>query len=88
MKSLRVYATLSRFSGMTYGSKIVLIGGLIALGSGLGLSVLAEGTETLAEVEFLRACGCHLFQGYYFSRPVPAEVIQGRFIELSQLKAA
>lgn len=61
---------------------------LIALGSGLGLSVLAEGTETLAEVEFLRACGCHLFQGYYFSRPVPAEVIQGRFIELSQLKAA
>ena len=25
---------------------------------------------------------------YYFSRPVPAEVIQGRFIELSQLKAA
>ena len=31
MKGLRVYATLSRFSGMTYGSKIVLIGGLGAL---------------------------------------------------------
>ena len=31
MKGLRVYATLSRFSGMTYGSKIVLIGGFGAL---------------------------------------------------------
>ena len=67
--------------------KQVICTSLIALGSGLGLSVLAEGTETLAEFEFLRARGCHLFQGYHFSRHVPAEVIQGRFIELSQLKA-
>ena len=46
---------------------------LIELGKGLGMEVLAEGTETAEEVDKLRALGCSLFQGYYFARPVPAE---------------
>jgi len=43
---------------------------LIALSKGLDLKVLAEGTETLAEVQYLSSRGCDLFQGYFFSRPV------------------
>ena len=45
---------------------------LIELSRGLKLKVLAEGAETLEEVDFLARHGCELFQGFYFSRPVPA----------------
>ncbi len=45
---------------------------LIELSRGLKLKVLAEGAETLEEVDFLARHGCGLFQGFYFSCPVPA----------------
>ncbi|HHJ17630.1 MAG TPA: EAL domain-containing protein [Gammaproteobacteria bacterium] len=46
---------------------------IIAMTSHLGLGVIAEGVETLAQLEFLKARGCPSFQGFYYSRPVPAE---------------
>ena len=49
-----------------------ICGALIELSRGLDLRVLAEGTETAAEVAHLRGRGCDLFQGFHFSRPVPA----------------
>lgn len=45
---------------------------IIALGRGLGISVLAEGVERAQEYRWLRRHGCTLFQGYYFSRPLEA----------------
>ena len=45
---------------------------LIELARGLEISVLAEGVETLEEVETLHGMGCRLFQGYFFARPMPA----------------
>jgi predicted signal transduction protein with EAL and GGDEF domain len=45
---------------------------LIELARGLGIAVLAEGAETLEEVETLHGLGCSMFQGYFFSRPLPA----------------
>jgi EAL domain-containing protein (putative c-di-GMP-specific phosphodiesterase class I) len=36
---------------------------------------VAEGVETKEQAEALRALGCRFVQGYYFSRPVPANVI-------------
>jgi diguanylate cyclase (GGDEF)-like protein/PAS domain S-box-containing protein len=45
----------------------------IALGHALGLTVLAEGVETPAQLEILRRHGCDEFQGFLFSRPVPAD---------------
>jgi diguanylate cyclase (GGDEF)-like protein/PAS domain S-box-containing protein len=48
---------------------------VISLGQRLNLSVIAEGVETQAQVEFLREHHCHEVQGYHFSRPVaPAEI--------------
>ncbi len=44
---------------------------LIELARGLEISVLAEGVETLEEVETLYGMGCRLFQGYFFARPMP-----------------
>ena len=46
---------------------------IIAMGHSLGLSVLAEGVETTAQLDFLRERGCDSYQGYLCSRPVPAQ---------------
>ena len=49
-----------------------ICGSLVELARGLGIAVLAEGAETLEEVETLHGLGCSMFQGYFFSRPLPA----------------
>jgi len=46
---------------------------VIALGKSLNLNVIAEGVETEAQRDFLVAQGCNHIQGYYYSRPVPAD---------------
>ena len=43
---------------------------IIAMGKGLGLSVVAEGVETEAQLEFLLQHGCDVFQGFHFARPL------------------
>jgi diguanylate cyclase (GGDEF)-like protein/PAS domain S-box-containing protein len=43
---------------------------VIAMARNLNLRVIAEGVETLEQLEFLRHRGCDEFQGYYTSRPV------------------
>jgi len=44
---------------------------IVALADSLGLTVIAEGVETEAQREALAQEGCHAYQGYLFSRPVP-----------------
>ena len=50
--------------------------GLISIAQGLGLEVMAEGVETVPQLEFLRGRGCHLIQGYLLAKPLPREEFQ------------
>jgi diguanylate cyclase len=54
--------------------------GLIGMGNCLNMRVVAEGVETREQLEILAKHGCSEGQGYYFSRPVPAEEF-GRMLE-------
>ena len=45
----------------------------IAMSHSLGLLVVAEGVETLDQLNLLNELGCNLVQGYYFSKPIPAK---------------
>ncbi len=46
---------------------------VLSLARALGMKVVAEGIETATQAEDLRAAGCAYGQGYWFSRPVPAD---------------
>lgn len=51
----------------------VLIKSIIAIASNMGFSTVAEGTENQQQVSALMDMGCDYYQGYYFSRPLPAQ---------------
>ena len=46
---------------------------IIDIAKYLRLKVVAEGVETEGQLSLLKNAGCDLVQGYYFSRPVPAD---------------
>jgi diguanylate cyclase (GGDEF)-like protein/PAS domain S-box-containing protein len=63
-----------------------IVSTIIALGQNLGLQVVAEGVETLSQLEMLRSIGCDAAQGYFFSKPVPADVVK-TLVDLNQTQA-
>jgi diguanylate cyclase (GGDEF)-like protein/PAS domain S-box-containing protein len=52
---------------------LAIVQTILAMAKTLKLTVVAEGVETLKQKELLELDGCQLFQGYYYSRPVPVE---------------
>ena len=49
-----------------------IVDAILAMAKSLGLDVVAEGVENAEQLRFLEEHGCRAFQGYYFSRPLPA----------------
>ncbi|MBD1894571.1 EAL domain-containing protein [Coleofasciculus sp. FACHB-129] len=58
---------------MTNTHDAAIIKAVMALGHGLNLKVIAEGVETVEQLDFLYSVQCDGLQGYLFSPPVPAE---------------
>jgi diguanylate cyclase (GGDEF)-like protein/PAS domain S-box-containing protein len=56
---------------------VAIVQAIIAMTSRLGLKQIAEGVETIDQLEFLRQHGCHDMQGYYFAKPMHAEQLSG-----------
>jgi len=54
----------------------VIVKAILSLAASLGLDAIAEGVETGAQREFLEQHGCLAYQGFLYSRPVPAEVLE------------
>ena len=52
---------------------------VIAMGNALGLKVIAEGVETLDQLNLLRSLGTDVAQGYYIAKPLPAD----RFLDFA-----
>jgi EAL domain-containing protein (putative c-di-GMP-specific phosphodiesterase class I) len=52
-----------------------IVTAIIAMANNLHLNVIAEGVETLEQLNYLQENGCHEVQGYYFCKPKPVEMI-------------
>lgn len=62
------------------GDSAAIVRAIINLGHSLSLKVIAEGVETIEQLDFLTAHDCNEIQGYYYSKPLKAEDFK-RFVE-------
>ncbi|MDP3518878.1 MAG: EAL domain-containing protein [Pseudohongiella sp.] len=57
---------------------------IVSLGHTLGMVTIAEGVETQAQADFLRAIGCEQGQGYLFSKPLPPDEFEHWIVKLNE----
>jgi len=60
---------------------LVLCSAIVVMAHKLGIKVIAEGIETALQKELLVSIGCDYGQGYYYSKPIPAQIFEQRFGE-------
>lgn len=61
------------WGALTEGHGAAIVRVIVALGKTLGMTVLAEGVETEAQLAFVTEEGCHFYQGYLLSKPLPED---------------
>jgi len=64
-----------------------IVDGIIQLAQKIDLDVIAEGVETKQQIKLLQSIGCNQIQGYYFSRPLPADEIEEKFLKINWSEA-
>ncbi|MGY4423131.1 diguanylate cyclase (GGDEF)-like protein [Bradyrhizobium sp. JR6.1] len=78
---LKIDKSFVRDATATHGSKSI-VRAVISLGRSLGMTTIAEGIETVEQLDHMRAEGCNEAQGFLFSHPVPVTEIAGKILEL------
>ena len=58
-----------------YKSDAAITRAVIAMASSMNVKLLAEGVETVEQLEYLKSCNCNEIQGYYISKPAPADAL-------------
>lgn len=77
----------SFIKGIPYNSKdMAITSAIISLGHRLGLKIVAEGVETTEQIQFLAEQKCDLIQGYFLSRPLPANKLVFQFRKKTKQK--
>ncbi|MCR5047247.1 MAG: GGDEF domain-containing phosphodiesterase [Treponema sp.] len=69
MNTLKIDMGFLRASDVSQKIKDI-ISSIISMSKTLGMTVITEGVETKAQVDFLKESNCDIFQGYYFSKPI------------------
>ena len=59
---------------------IIVLRHIITLAKELGFVCLAEGAESKNQVDRLRDLGCEIIQGYYYSKPIPIEEYEQKYL--------
>lgn len=65
----------------------IIVKAILVMAHSLGIRVVAEGVETAAQLAVLLQHGCEVAQGYYFSRPMPADHCRQLLLDLGQRPA-
>lgn len=63
-----------------------IVSSIIAISKSLGMGVVAEGVETDYQFSYLASHGVRIFQGYYFSKPMPVDALEAMLFEQPNLK--
>ncbi|MGX1101793.1 MULTISPECIES: EAL domain-containing protein [Bradyrhizobium] len=78
---LKIDKSFVRDATATHGSKSI-VRAVISLGRSLGMTTIAEGIETVEQLDHMRAEGCNEAQGFLLSHPVPVTEIAAKILEL------
>ena len=64
-----------------------IVGAIISMAKSLGLQTIAEGVETVGQLEYLKEQGCNELQGYFYSKPLPKREFEAfRTRDLSDIR--
>ncbi|MFC3803532.1 EAL domain-containing protein [Cohnella sp. GCM10012308] len=71
---------------MTDSNDADIVATIIAMAHKLGIDAIAEGVETIEQLDFLRSQNCHDVQGFYYYQPLPAEQIEQLMMKSADIK--
>ena len=54
---------------------------IITMAKALNMDVITEGVETEKQLDFLSGIGCEMFQGFYFSKPIPVDKFEDKYFQ-------